>query len=139
ALSGPVRLELSLRGVRRWIAPSNGFIIEGRQCDIDALECLDEHGARAGQISLPAGGTKIAVERDLGALLPRNFERREQTAKTIVRIERQRNAGKVDQPRRNQALRDPHPVGKLKQVPRRRAVAPDAAYALAGPARLDQG
>ena len=127
------------RAFRRWIAPQNGLIIEGRQCDVDALERLHEDGTRARQISFPAGGTKNAVKGDLGALLPRNFERRKQTAKTVIGIQRQRDAGKVDQSRRNKAMRDAHPVGKLKQFARWRAVAPNAADGFAGLAMLDQG
>src|SRR5262249_2083010 len=40
---------------------------------------------------------------------------------------------------RNKALRDAHPVRKLKQFPRWRAVAPNAADGFAGLAMLDQG
>src|SRR5262249_56258436 len=95
---------------------------EGRERNVDALEGLHENGTRARQISFPAGGTKIAVKSDLGALLPCNFERREQTAEAIIGVQRQRDARKVDQSRRNQALRDAHPVGKLEQFPRRRTI-----------------
>src|SRR6516165_2511754 len=40
---------------------------------------------------------------------------------------------------RNKAMRDAHPVGKLKQFARWRAVAPNAADGFAGLAMLDQG
>ena len=55
-----------------------------------------------------------------------------------VGVERQRDAGEIDQPRRQQALGDPAPVGEFEQVARRRGVAPIAEAPLAFGIGLDQ-
>ena len=81
---------------------------------------------------MPAARPEIAVERHFGALLARGFEQGKKAADAVIGIERQRDAREIDQPRRHQALRDPHPVRQLEQVARRRAIAPIANAALAG-------
>ena len=131
-LADAERLQPGDRRSPGGIAPQHGLVIEGRQRDIDALERFDENGARARQVAFPAARPEIAVERHLGALLARGFEQREKAAEAVVRIERQRDAGEINQPRRHQAFGNPHPVGQLEQVARRRAIAPVAKAALAG-------
>ena len=114
------------------VAPQHGLVIEGRQRDIDALERLDENGTRALQVALPAARAEIAVEGDFGALLACDFEYREESAEPVIREQRQRDAGEVDEPRRGEAFGNAHPVRKLEQFAGRRAVAPGACVALAG-------
>lgn len=51
------------RRFRTGIAPDHRFIVESWQRDVDALERLDENGARAPQIVLPAARAEVPVER----------------------------------------------------------------------------
>ena len=80
---------------------------------------------------------EIAVEGDLGALLPRHLDDGKEPAEPGVGIERQRDAGEENQPRPHHALGDAIPVGKLEQFARRRLAAPVAKAALALVVGLD--
>src|SRR6185436_13276765 len=116
----------------------HGFVVEGRQRDIDALERLDEDGARTRQVSLPAARPEIAVERHLDALLACGLEDGEKPAEAVVRIKRQRDAGEINEPGRYQAFGNAHPIRELEQLARGGAVAPIAETTLPGWAILDQ-
>jgi hypothetical protein len=120
------------RRLRARVAPEHRLIVESRQRDVHALERFDEDGARAREVPLPAARPEVAVEGHLGALLARGFEQREEAAKAVVGIKRQGDAGKVDEPRRQQRFGDPHPVGVLEQVARWRALAPRANVTFSG-------
>src|SRR5690606_40890724 len=67
--------------------------VEGGQGDVDAFERLHEHRAGAAQIALPSARPEVAVERHLGALLPRHLDHGEKTSDRGVGIERERDAG----------------------------------------------
>ena len=110
----------------------------GRQRDVDALERLHEHGAGARQIALPAVRAEVAVEGDLGALLARHLDDGEEAAEPGVGIERQRDAGEVDQPRAIMLSAMRFQSGELEQLARRRLVAPVVEAPLALGVGLDQ-
>src|SRR5262249_36321789 len=124
--------------LRRRIAPQNGLVVEGRERNVDALERFDEYRPGAREVTFPAARTKIAVERDFGALRASGFQQREETPYAGVGVERQRDAGEVDEPRRHQALGNTHPVGQFEQVARRCALTPIAEASFASWAVFDK-
>src|SRR5580693_5827393 len=103
-----------------------------------ALERLDKNGPRAREVAIPAARTEIAIERHLSSLLARDFEHREKSSDAGGRKERQRDAGKVNELCRKQTFRNAHPIGKLEQLARGRALAPVTAAAFARRTALDK-
>src|SRR5262249_7790752 len=96
-LADAERLEPFDRCVGACLAPSPRLIVERGERDVDALERLHEYGSSAGEIALPAARPEVTVECDLHAVLARKLDEREKAADAHVRIERERDAGEIDQ------------------------------------------
>src|SRR5262249_17517921 len=105
---------------------------------VDALERLHEYGAGAGEITLPGARPEVAVERDLHAVLARKLDQGEEAADADVRIERERDAGEIDQAASEEALGEGAPLRQLEELACRSMVAPIAEAALALVVGLDQ-
>ena len=69
-------------------------------------------------------GRKLPSNAIFDAVLARQFDHGEEAAKPGVGVERQRDAGEIDQLGGEQAFGDAVPVGQLEQVARRRVAAP---------------
>ncbi len=123
---------------RARIAPQHRLVVVGRQRDVDPLEGFHEHRARARQVAAPAARPEVAVEGDLHTLLPDHLEEREETPQSVVGIERERDAGEIDELRLRQPLGDAGPVRQFEQLARRRSVAPVVAAERAGGTTVDQ-
>src|SRR5262249_34950825 len=113
-------------------------IVERGERDVDALERLHEYGSSAGEIALPAARPEVTVECDLHAVLARKLDEREKAADAHVRIERERDAGEIDQAASEQALSEGTPLRQFEQLACRSMVAPIAEAALALVVGLDQ-
>src|SRR5262249_60324894 len=88
------------------------------------LQRLDENRARARQVSAPAAWAKVSVEGDLHALLPHHLDQREEAADPDVGVERERDAGKIDELCFAYAFGNAAPVRQLEQLPRGRFCSP---------------
>ena len=125
--------------LRTGVAPQHGFVVVGRQRHVDALQRLHEHRPCAREIAAPAARAEISVERDLHALLADHLDDGEEAAEPVVGIERERDAGEIDQLGLGQAIAHARPVGQLEQLARRRFAAPIMVMAHAGRIGVDHG
>ncbi len=87
---------------------------------------------------VPRPRTEISVEGDLGAVAARQFDCGEKPAEPEIGIERQCDAGKIDELCGEQTFRCAAPVREFEQLGGRRRAAPIMAAAFAFGVGIDQ-